>query len=108
MKYNYRKKWLRSSLRGLPDNLKKLLIDNSSLTKRLAMKSSIRVLSSKMHLMKECVHTSKRYSLVRKVQIQGKLEKPILATSYTPVNSIRGRLVAIKFLRYRSLGSVLF
>ena len=85
MKYNYRKKWLReSSLEDLPNNLKKLLIDNSSLTKRLAMKSSIRVLSSKIHLSKERVHSSKRYSLVRKVQLQGRLEKPILATSYTP------------------------
>ena len=109
MKYNYRKKWLReSSLEGLPNNLKKLLIDNSSLTKRLAMKSSIRVLSSKMHLTKERIHTSKRYSLVRKVQLQGKLEKPILATSYTPVTSIRGRLIAIKFLKDRSLASLLF
>ena len=108
MKYNYRKKWLRSSLGGLPDNLKKLLIDNSSLTKRLAMKSSIRVLSSKMHLTKECTHTSKRYSLVRKVQLLGKLENPILATSYTPVNSIRGRLIAIKFLKDKSLASLLF
>ena len=94
--------------RGLPNNLKKLLIDNSSLTKRLAMKSSIRVISSKMHLTKECIHTSKRYSLVRKVQLQGKLEKPILATSYTPVTSIRGRLIAIKFLKDRSLASLLF
>ena len=109
MKYNYRKKWLReSSLGGLPNNLKKLLIDNSSLTKRLAMKRSIRVISSKMHLTKECIHTSKRYSLVRKVQLQGKLEKPILATSYTPVTSIRGRLIVIKFLKDRSLASLLF
>ena len=61
-----------------------------------------------MRLTKECMHMSKRYSLVRKVQLQGKLEKPILATSYTPVTSIRGRLIAIKFLKDRSLASLLF
>ena len=109
MKYNYKKKWLReSSLEGLPNKLKKLLIDSSSLTKRLAMKNSVKLVSSKMHLTKQYHRTSKRYSLVRKVKLSGKLDYPILATSYTPVYSIRGRLMAIKFLKDRSLASLLY
>ena len=109
MKYNYKKKWLReSSLEGLPKKLKKLLIDSSSLTKRLAIKNSVKLLSSKMHLTKQYLHTSKKYSLVRKVELLGKLDKPIQATSYTPAYSIRGRLMAIKFLKDRSLASLLY
>ncbi len=109
MKYNYRKKWLReSSLEGLPKNLKKLLMYNLSLTKRLAMKNSVTLLSSKMQLTKQSRYSPKRYSLVRKVQLHGKLDKPILATSYIPANSIRGRLMAIKILKDRSLASLLY
>ena len=109
MKYNYRKKWLRESpLEGLPKNLKKLLMYNLSLTKRLAMKNSVTLISSKMQLTKQSLYSPKRYSLVRRVELHGKLDKPILATTYISVNSIRGRLMPIKILKDRSLASLLF
>ena len=41
MKYNYRKKWLReSSLGGLPNNLKKLLLDNCDFKVRINITKS--------------------------------------------------------------------
>jgi len=110
MKYNYRNKWrLENKLVGLPKIMKRLLIDNSSLTKRLSIKKGfITVLSTKLDLIKQSEHSSKKYTLVRKVQFTGILDYPVIATSYTPVSSIKGRLMNIKYLKGKSLATVLF
>ena len=62
MKYNFRNKWqLENKLVGLPKSMKRLLIDNSSLTKRLAIKKGlIIVLSTKLDLVKQSEYSSKK------------------------------------------------
>ena len=50
--------------------MKRLLIDNSSLTKRLLIKGFITVLSTKLDLIKQSEHSPKKYTLVRKVSLQ--------------------------------------
>ena len=62
MKYNFRNKWqLENKLVGLPNSMKRLLIDNSSLTKRLAIKKGlIIVLSTKLDLVKQSEYSSKK------------------------------------------------
>ena len=110
MKYNFRNKWqLENKLVGLPNSMKRLLIDNSSLTKRLAIKKGlIIVLSTKLDLVKQSEYSSKKFTLVRKVQLTGTLDYPVTATSYTPASSIRGRLMYVKYLKGKSLATVLF
>ena len=110
MKYNYRNKWqLENKLAGLPKRMKRLLIDNSSLTKRLLIKKGlVTVLSTKLDLVKQSEYSSKKYTLVRKVQLHGILDYPITATSFTPASSIRGRLMNVKYLKGKSLATVLF
>ena len=111
MKYNYNQKWRRErKLRGLPNNLKRILIDNSSLTKRIIKNKSNRVklISSHMRLTGRFNNSSKMYSLIRKVELKGNLDKSIKAVSYTPVHTIKGNINHIKYLKEKSLGTILF
>ena len=110
MKFSSNKKWFAErKLRDLPSNLKRLLIDNSSLTKRI-IKNNVRVklISSKLNLTNGFSNNSKRFSFVRKVEINGNLNKPITAVSYTPVGYLKGKMICIKYLKEKSLASLLF
>ena len=110
MKFSSNKKWFAErKLRDLPNNLKRLLIDNSSLTKRIT-KNNVRVklISSKLNLTNGFSNNSKRFSFVRKVEINGNLNKPITAVSYTPVGYLKGKMICIKYLKEKSLASLLF
>ncbi len=110
MKYSSNKRWFTErKLKNLPINLKRLLIDNSSLTKRIIKKNNnIKLISSKVNLTNGFGNNSKRFSFVRKVEINGNLDKPITAISYTPVDYLRGKMICIKFLKEKSLASLLF
>ena len=110
MKFSSNKKWFAErKLRDLPSNLKRLLIDNSSLTKRI-IKNNVRVklISSKLNLTNGFSNNCKRFSFVRKVEINGNLNKPITAVSYTPVGYLKGKMICIKYLKEKSLASLLF
>ena len=110
MKYNYKKRWLvEKKLKGLQENLKRILIDNSSLTSRVAEKKNpIKLISSRTYLTKQKDKSSKKYSLVREVKIQGYLDNDVIAKSTIPVQQITGQLTYIKFLGNKSLATVLF
>jgi len=110
MKYSSNKKWfVERKLRNLPNNLKRLLVDNSSLTKRIIKnKPYVKHISSEVNLTNGFSNFSKRYSFVRKVEINGNLDKPITAISYTPVGYLKGRMIYIKYLKEKSLASLLF
>ena len=109
MKFSSNKKWfVERKLRDLPKNLKRLLIDNSSLTKRIINNNNVKLISSKVNLTNGFSTHSKRFSCVRKVEINGNLDKPITATSYTPVGYLKGKMIFIKYLKEKSLASLLF
>ena len=110
MKYSSNKRWsAERKLRDLPNNLKRLLIDNSSLTKRIIKnKNKIKLISTKVNLTNGFSSNSKRFSFIRKVEISGNLDKPITAISYTPVGHLKGKMICIKYLREKSLASLLF
>ncbi len=110
MKYSSNRKWfVERKLRNLPNNLKRLLIDNSSLTKRIIKNNThVKLISSKVNLTNGFSNSSKRYSFVRKVEINGNLDKPITAVSYTPVGYLKGKMICIKYLKEKSLASLLF
>ena len=111
MKYNYKHRWLKErKLKGLPANLRRLLIDNSSLTKRIILDKNdhIKFISSQINLTRQFGKSSRKFSLVRKVELSGVLEKPISATSYTLVSNIKGRMCCIKRLGEKSLATLLF
>ena len=88
MKYNYKKRWLvEKKLRGLQENLKRILIDNSSLTSRVTEnKNPIKLISSRTYLTKQKDKSSKKYSLVREVKIQGYLDNDEIARSTIPIH----------------------
>jgi chorismate-pyruvate lyase len=72
MKYNYKQKWrCERKIKDLPNNLRRILIDNSSLTKRIVSNKSGRVkfISSHISLTKRLNCLSKKYSFIRKVEI---------------------------------------
>ncbi len=110
MKYSSNRKWFTErKLRDLPNNLKRLLIDNSSLTKRIIKNNTcVKLISSKVNLTNGFDNSSKQFSFVRKVEINGNLNKPITAISYTPVDYLRGKMICIKYLKEKSLASLLF
>ena len=110
MKYNYKKRWLvEKKLKGLQENLKRILIDNSSLTSRVAEKKNpIKLISSRTYLTKQKDKSSKKYSLVREVKIQGYLDNDVIAKSTIPIQQITGQLTYIKFLGNKSLATLLF
>jgi chorismate-pyruvate lyase len=111
MKYNYNQKWrYERKLRGLPNNLKRILIDNSSLTKRIIGNKSnhVKLISSHISLTSRFDNSSKKYSLIRKVELKGNLDKSIKAVSYTPVHTIQGSINHIKYLKEKSLATILF
>tara|TARA_B100001113_G_scaffold145626_1_gene119334 strand:- start:2955 stop:3461 length:507 start_codon:yes stop_codon:yes gene_type:complete len=110
MKYSSNKRWFAErKLKNLPLNLKRLLIDNSSLTKRINKNNSqIKLISSQVNLTNGFGNNSKRFSFVRKVEINGNLDKPITAVSYTPVDYLKGKMICLKYLKEKSLASLLF
>ena len=110
MKYSFNKKWFAErKLRDLPNNLKRLLIDNSSLTKRIIKNNDhVKFISSKVNLTNGFSNSSKKFSFVRKVEINGNLDKPITAISYTPVGYLKGKMICIKYLKEKSLASLLY
>ncbi len=109
MKYSSNTKWIvERKLRDLPNNLKRLLIDNASLTKRIIKNNNVKLISSKINLTNGFSNCSKRFSFVRKVEINGYLDKPITAISYTPVGYLKGKMICIKYLKDKSLASLLF
>ena len=98
MKYNYKKRWLvEKKLKGLQENLKRILIDNSSLTSRVAEKKNpIKLISSRTYLTKQKDKSSKKYSLVSQVKIKGYLDNDIIEKSTIPIQQITGQLTYIK------------
>ena len=111
MKYNYKQKWIcERKLKGLPVNLKRILVDNSSLTKRIINSKSnhVRFISSQISLTSRFSNESKKFLFIRKVELRGKLNKSIKAVSYTPVNIIKGQISYIKHLKEKSLATLLF
>ena len=111
MKYNYKQKWrCERKIKDLPNNLRRILIDNSSLTKRIVSNKSGRVkfISSHISLTKRLNCLSKKYSFIRKVEIKGNLDKSIKAVSYTPISNIKGKIKHIKHLKDKSLATILF
>ena len=111
MKYNYKQKWrCERKIKDLPNNLRRILIDNSSLTKRIISNKSGRVkfISSHISLTNRFNSSSKKYSFIRKVEIKGNLDKSIKAVSYTPICNIKGKIKHIKNLKEKSLATILF
>jgi chorismate-pyruvate lyase len=111
MKFNYKNKWaIERKLKDLPIALKRMLIDNSSLTKRIIKNNQgkVRLISTKIKLKNNSKKDSKIYQYERKVELKGNLSSPIKAVSYTPVWAIKGRINSIKILKDKSLATLLF
>ena len=111
MKFNCKNKWvIERKLKDLPLELKRILIDNASLTKRIIKNNQekVKLISTKTRLTSNFNNNSKKYVYERKVELKGELRLAIKAVSYTPVNAIRGKINSIKILKHKSLATLLF
>jgi len=111
MKFNCKNKWvIERKLKDLPVELKRILIDNASLTKRIIKNNQekVKLISTKTRLTSNFNNNSKKYVYERKVELKGELRLAIKAVSYTPVNAIRGKINSIKILKHKSLATLLF
>jgi len=111
MKFNCKNKWvIERKLKDLPVGLKRILVDNASLTKRIIKNNQVKVklISTKTRLTSNFDNNSKKYVYERKVELKGELRLAIKAVSYTPVNAIKGKINSIKILKHKSLATLLF
>ena len=97
-------------LKDLPVSLKRILVDNASLTKRIIKNNQkkVKLISAKTKLANNFNNNSKKYVYERKVELKGKLKEAIKAVSYTPVSAIKGKINSIKVLKHKSLATLLF
>ena len=107
-------RWLRYAI---PASWRDWLVDNGSLTKRLIAASagnfSVRVLRQDYH--RPAVNEARalglaagRYALIREVVLMGNNKPWVYARSILPLETLTGRLRALRKLDNRPLGALLF
>lgn len=109
--FNYKKRWLNERiLRQVPPSLKKNLIDNCSLTKRMFNNKSscIKHISSKFFLSNKFNDSNRKYIYVRTVQLNNSFNEPILASSFILSADLKGYINNIKNLGNKSLATILY
>ena len=111
MIFNYKSKWLNErALKRLPVSLKRNLIDNCSLTKRIyeTKASKINHISSKFILSNKFNLCKRKYIYKRTVVLKRDLNEPIYATSYISATNLKGSMNYIKYLGNKSLATILY